>query len=40
MAPEFIKDKITSKKTDVYAFGIVLWEIFTRMIAYKDKEEV
>lgn len=40
MAPEFIKDKTTSKLTDVYAFGIVLWEIMTWQIAYYDKEEV
>lgn len=40
MAPEFIKEKITSTETDVYAFGIVLWEIMTRQVAYIDKEEV
>lgn len=40
MSPEFIKDKLTSKKSDVYAFGIVLWEIMTWQIAFNDKEEV
>ena len=39
MAPEFLADKISSKKSDVYAFGVVLWEIFSRQIAFEDQNE-
>lgn len=33
-APEFLKDHLVNKKTDVYSFGIVVWEIITRCMPY------
>lgn len=38
MAPEIIMGKKYTEKADVYAFGIILWEILTRMEPYDDKE--
>ncbi|GAX77392.1 hypothetical protein CEUSTIGMA_g4838.t1 [Chlamydomonas eustigma] len=35
-APEIIKDGIQSKAGDVYAFGIVLWELYTGEKVYED----
>lgn len=29
MAPESLKDMRFSKKSDIWSFGIVLWEVFT-----------
>ena len=34
MAPELLKNKPFSKEVDVYAFGIVLWEIFAREVPW------
>merc|ERR1712154_559142 len=34
MSPESIKDKKYSKKSDVYMFGITMWEIFYGMEPY------
>uniref|UniRef100_A0A7S1CNY2 Protein kinase domain-containing protein n=1 Tax=Bicosoecida sp. CB-2014 TaxID=1486930 RepID=A0A7S1CNY2_9STRA len=34
MAPELLSDKPFSKKADVYAFGLVLWEMFMRQIPF------
>jgi len=36
MAPEFISEKKISTKTDVYAFGIFMWEILTEKQPYPD----
>jgi serine/threonine protein kinase len=38
MAPEVIMGKEYTEKADVYAFGIILWEILTREEPYEDKE--
>lgn len=38
MAPEIIMGKKYTEKADVYAFGIILWEILTRAEPYEDKE--
>merc|ERR1712137_113203 len=34
MAPEIIVGGIPSEKTDVYSFGIILWEIFSQKIPF------
>eukprot|EP00752_Nemacystus_decipiens_P011886 g10539.t1 len=34
MAPELLEDRPYSKSVDVYAFGILLWEIFSRAIPF------
>nr|XP_018685715.1 PREDICTED: serine/threonine-protein kinase HT1-like isoform X1 [Musa acuminata subsp. malaccensis] len=36
MAPEMIKEKIHTRKVDVYSFGIVLWELLTALIPFHD----
>jgi len=38
MAPEIIMGRKYTEKADVYAFGIILWEILTRQEPYEDKE--
>lgn len=38
MAPEIIMGRKYTEKADVYAFGIILWEILTRLEPYEDKE--
>lgn len=40
MAPEMISHKHYSKKVDVYSFGIVLWELVTRLVPYQDMTPV
>lgn len=42
MAPELLKNKPFSKEVDVYAFGIVLWEIFSREVPWNamDPHEI
>jgi serine/threonine protein kinase len=40
MAPETISKSIYTTKTDVYAFGILLWEIWTRKIAYEHLQPI
>ena len=34
MAPELLEDLPFSKAVDVYAFGIVLWEMFARKVPF------
>jgi serine/threonine protein kinase len=29
MSPEYIRDKLLSPAADVYAFGVLLWQMFT-----------
>ena len=36
MSPEMISNKKYNEKADVFSFGIVLWEIYTRKIPYRD----
>jgi len=38
MAPEIIMGKTYTERADVYAFGIILWEILTRLEPYEEKE--
>jgi serine/threonine protein kinase len=38
MAHEIIMGKKYTEKADVYAFGIILWEILTRLEPYEEKE--
>ena len=37
MAPELFEENVYSKASDVYAYGIVLWEIVSREIPFKNK---
>eukprot|EP00727_Mastigamoeba_balamuthi_P002678 m51a1_g12407 putative serine threonine kinase (997) ;mRNA; r:699751-704568 len=39
-APEIIKSGTFSTKSDVYAFGIMVWEMVTRDLPYKDMNPV
>ena len=36
LAPELIKDNTGTETSDVYAFGIVLWELATREEVYHN----
>uniref|UniRef100_A0A7S3Z0N1 Protein kinase domain-containing protein n=1 Tax=Lotharella globosa TaxID=91324 RepID=A0A7S3Z0N1_9EUKA len=36
MAPEIIRRKEYNYKVDVYSYGVVLWELYTRKIPYKS----
>eukprot|EP00565_Helicotheca_tamesis_P000075 CAMPEP_0185736386 /NCGR_PEP_ID=MMETSP1171-20130828/27732_1 /TAXON_ID=374046 /ORGANISM="Helicotheca tamensis, Strain CCMP826" /LENGTH=126 /DNA_ID=CAMNT_0028406985 /DNA_START=51 /DNA_END=428 /DNA_ORIENTATION=+ len=38
LAPEVIKHARSSKKSDVYGYGIVLWELATRREVYEGLE--
>ncbi|KAI7744544.1 hypothetical protein M8C21_022015 [Ambrosia artemisiifolia] len=40
MAPEMIKRKSYGRKVDVYAFGLILWEMVAGTIPYKDMTPV
>ncbi|KAL2612981.1 hypothetical protein R1flu_024673 [Riccia fluitans] len=40
MAPEMIRNKCFSTKTDVYGFGIVLWELFTGHMPYEEMSAI
>lgn len=36
MAPEIIRHEPCSEKVDIWSFGVVLWELLTREVPYKD----
>nr|KAG5713709.1 hypothetical protein BaRGS_024336 [Batillaria attramentaria] len=36
MAPEVIRNEPCNEKVDIWSFGVVLWEIITKEIPYKD----
>jgi len=40
MAPESIKDKIYSHKSDVWSYGVVMWEVITRSDPYPGMDAV
>jgi len=40
MSPESIRDRVYSRESDVWAFGIVVWELITRETPYQDLEAV
>ena len=39
MAPELFDGKKYTEKADVYSYGIILWELFTRKIPYENFSE-
>jgi len=40
MAPEIIKSEFYSEKSDVYSYGIMLWELITAEIPFKQMRDV
>jgi serine/threonine protein kinase len=36
MAPEYLKDGVASKKSDMYSFGVTLWELVSRRRPFSD----
>eukprot|EP01114_Cavostelium_apophysatum_P013188 TRINITY_DN3132_c0_g1_i5.p1 TRINITY_DN3132_c0_g1~~TRINITY_DN3132_c0_g1_i5.p1 ORF type:complete len:1448 (-),score=345.98 TRINITY_DN3132_c0_g1_i5:8-4351(-) len=40
MSPESLNDRIYGPKTDIYSFGVVLYEILTRQNPYDDMESL
>ena len=40
MAPEIFSKKSYDKKIDVFAFGTLLWEIFSRLVPFEGLEPV
>ena len=39
MAPEFIRNKKLTTRTDVYAFGVVMLELYTGQPAFSDNPQ-
>lgn len=40
MAPESIQEKVYSKKSDVWSYGVVIWEVFSRSNPWPDMTPV
>lgn len=40
MAPEMARDQVWSEKTDVFAFGIMMWEVFTGKLPYDGEPDI
>ncbi|XP_069148694.1 serine/threonine-protein kinase STY13-like [Solanum lycopersicum] len=40
MAPEMIQHRSYTQKVDVYSFGIVLWELITRLLPFQNMTAV
>ncbi|VDN31172.1 unnamed protein product [Gongylonema pulchrum] len=40
MAPEIIKKEPCSEKVDIWSFGVVLWELLTQEVPYKDVDSM
>ncbi|RWS31667.1 mitogen-activated protein kinase kinase kinase 13-B-like protein [Leptotrombidium deliense] len=36
MAPEVIRNELCSEKVDIWSFGVVIWELLTLEVPYKD----
>lgn len=36
MAPEILRDRPNTKETDVWAFGLIVWEILFQKIPFKE----
>lgn len=39
MAPEVIRSELCSEKVDIWSFGVVMWELLTLEIPYRDFEQ-
>lgn len=40
MAPEVIKNEQYSEKVDIWSYGVVLWELLTEEIPYRDVDSM
>lgn len=40
MPPEMISEQKWSQKTDVYAFGVIMWEIFSGLKPFREKQGI
>lgn len=38
MAPEIMKDEPVGFKSDIYSYGMVIWELVTRQLPFGDAE--
>lgn len=39
MAPEYIKKLIANLQTDIWSFGVLIWELITKEIPYMGQDE-
>jgi serine/threonine protein kinase len=40
MSPEVLRGESITEKTDVYSFGIVLWEMYTGMDPFEHHDDI
>jgi len=40
MAPEAMRERLYNKKTDIWSFGVVVYEIITRKVPYSDADVI